>query len=111
MIKFHGYLGGHYPNIGTTRVTRIIGAIGRSGTRFGTKTTCQASKSGIAVLFLCPIRSGEINSEHHHLGEKSQGGFRTGRTSNFDCLQPRDNIYESDIPPSRMFFKSPQSKI
>ena len=25
MIKFHGYLGGHYLNIGTTKVTRIIG--------------------------------------------------------------------------------------
>jgi hypothetical protein len=39
-------------------------------------------------MFHCPIRSGEINSEPHLAGGKSQRAFRSGRTSNFDYLQP-----------------------
>jgi hypothetical protein len=92
VIKFRGYLGGHYPNIGTTLVTRIIGAIGRNWTRLGIKTTCRASKKGIVVTFLCPIRSGGINSERHHPGRKSRRAFRAGRTSNFEYLQPHNSL-------------------
>jgi hypothetical protein len=84
VIKFRGYLGGRYPNIGTTMVTRIIGAIGQNRTRFGIKPTCWASKKGILVAFPCPIRSGGINSECRHPGGKSQRAFSAGPTCNFD---------------------------
>lgn len=84
MNKFRGYLGGHYLNIGTTKVIHIIGAIGRKGTRFGISPTCRAFKKGIPVMFLCLIRSGEINSERHRPGGKSRRPFRAGRTRSFD---------------------------
>lgn len=82
VIKFRGYLGGHYLNIGTTLVIRIIGAIGQNGTKFGIKPTCLASKKGI--VFPCLIRSGGVNSKRHHPGEKSRRVFRKDLTSNFD---------------------------
>jgi hypothetical protein len=84
VIKFRGYLGGHYPNIGTNLVTHIIGVFGQNGTRFGIKTTCLASKKGTLVTFLCPIHSGGTNLGHRHPGGKSRKAFREGRIRDFD---------------------------
>jgi hypothetical protein len=90
VIKFRGYLGGHYPNIGTTKVTPIIGAIGQKWTNFGIRITCRAFKKAIPLTFHCPIPSGEANSERHHPGGMPQRPFRAGRTGSFDYLQLHD---------------------
>ena len=82
VIKFRGYLGGHYLNIGTTLVIPIIGTIGQNWTKFGIKPTCLASKKGI--VFPCPIRSGGVSSKRHHPGEKSRRVFRKDPTCNFN---------------------------
>ena len=87
VIKFRGYLGDHYLNIGTTKVTRIIGVIGQNRTSFGIKATCWASKKGI--MFLCPIHISKINSECHCPGRRSWRPFRMGRTCSFDYRQPQ----------------------
>lgn len=92
MIKLRGYLGGHCPNIGTTKVTRIIGAIGRNWMNFGIRIICWVFKKTILVMFRCPTRSGETNSERHLPGGKSRKPLRTGRS--FDFL----SRYESDSP-------------
>ena len=98
MIKLCGYLGGHYLNIGTTKVTPIIGAIGQKWMNFGIKITCRAFKKAIPLTFHCPIPR-----ECHHPGGKPRRPFRVGRTGSFDYLQFYDL---SPIFP--FFFKFPQ---
>ena len=84
MIKLRGCLGGHCLNIGTSKATPIIGAIGRSWTNFGIRITSQAFKEVILNMFHFPIPSGETNLERRRPGGKSRRPFRAGRTHSFD---------------------------
>jgi hypothetical protein len=109
VIKLRGYLGGLYLNIGTIKVTLIIGAIGRKSMRIGIRATCRAFKKGIPNMFLCPIHSGEINSERHHPGGKLRRPFRVGWTGCFDYLWPHhmNPIFSVHVR-FFFFFKSPE---
>lgn len=99
MIKLSGYLGGHCPNIGSSKVTPLIGAVGQNWTKFGIRNTCLTFKK--VFLVHCPIRSGETDSERRRSGGKSRRPIRAGRTSGFDYLQPRDT---NSIPPVHVRF-------
>jgi hypothetical protein len=90
VIKLRGYLGGHCLNIGTNQVTPIIGVIGRKWTKIGIRIAYRAFKKAIPVMFHCPIRSGETNSERHHPGGKLLRPLRPCRTCCFDFLRPHD---------------------
>jgi hypothetical protein len=104
VIKLRGYLGGHCPNIGMKKVTRIIGAIGRKWMKFGIRLACRVFKKTNPVMFHCPIRSGETNSERQHRGGKLRWPLRAARS--FDFLQHRDT---NPISPSMYVFLSPQN--
>ena len=81
--KLRGFLGGHWLNIGISKVTPIIGVVGRKWMKLGIRNIYQAFKATNPVLSHSPISNGETNSEHRHHGRKLRRPMRVGRTSFF----------------------------